>query len=148
MRDKIIEIAKAEVGYTEKRVNKTKFGEWFGLNGVPWCGIFCSWCYAQAGFSIKNGGYTKGFAGVGTILANYKHKVTTEPKPGDLVIIDWQGDGVPDHVELFIEWVDRSVGKFTTYGGNTSAKNLSNGGMVQFCHRNASRVHAFINLID
>ena len=40
MRDKIIEIASKEVGYKEKPFNLTKFGEWFGWNGVAWCGIF------------------------------------------------------------------------------------------------------------
>jgi hypothetical protein len=143
----VMSMAKKEIGYVEEPGNKTKFGKWFGLDGVPWCGIFCSYIYSQAGLPIKNGGYTKGFAGVGTMLANHRDKITTNPQMGDLVILDWQGDHVPDHVELFDSWIDRGAGKFTTVGGNTSPSNLSNGGMVQACNRNVNRVEAFINLI-
>src|SRR5262245_57358583 len=28
--------------------NLTKYGDWYGENGVPWCAIFCTWCYEQA----------------------------------------------------------------------------------------------------
>jgi len=47
----IIDIAFKEVGQTENppNSNKTKYGKWFGLDGVAWCGIFVSWVYAQAG---------------------------------------------------------------------------------------------------
>ncbi|WP_338627740.1 peptidoglycan-binding protein (plasmid) [Clostridium baratii] len=29
--------------------NMTPYGAWFGMNGVPWCAIFVSWCANQAG---------------------------------------------------------------------------------------------------
>ena len=49
--NKIVEIAEKEIGQVEvpKNSNKTKYGKWFGLDGVAWCGIFVSWCYSQAG---------------------------------------------------------------------------------------------------
>jgi cell wall-associated NlpC family hydrolase len=58
---------------------------------------------------------------------------TFDPRPGDLVTFDWDGGGVPDHVEL----VDKpprtlTVGtSFTTVGCNTSFDeqgSQSNGG--------------------
>lgn len=59
----IIQVALAQVGYLEKRSNQelevktanagnqnfTKYGEWYGLNGQPWCDMFVSWCAEQAG---------------------------------------------------------------------------------------------------
>src|SRR5689334_14566854 len=109
-REAIISIAKKEIGYTEVPDNKTKYGQWFGLDGVAWCGIFCSWVYSMAGHPLGNIGYLKGFAGVGTALAHWKNQITTEPKPGDLVIFDWQKDNKPDHVGLFVQWLDRHAG--------------------------------------
>jgi len=48
---KIIEIASKEVGQGETPLNsnKSKYGKWFGFDGVAWCGMFVSWCYSQAG---------------------------------------------------------------------------------------------------
>src|SRR5438132_598818 len=35
------------IGTTEKPPNSNKnlFGVWFGMNGVPWCNIFVSYCF-------------------------------------------------------------------------------------------------------
>ena len=48
----VITVARREVGYTEEKGNLTKYGKWFGLNGVSWCGIFVSWCYAKGGVKL------------------------------------------------------------------------------------------------
>lgn len=45
----IIDIALAEVGYSEQGENKTKYGAWYGMNGAAWCHMFASWCANQAG---------------------------------------------------------------------------------------------------
>lgn len=60
--DKVIKIAKAEVGYLEKKSNKdldsktanagranyTKYGKWIGMNGDYWCASFVCWCFYKA----------------------------------------------------------------------------------------------------
>ncbi|HTJ53772.1 MAG TPA: CHAP domain-containing protein [Cyclobacteriaceae bacterium] len=149
LRNKIIEIAKSKLGYTESPANSnhTMFGEWFGVDGVAWCGIFCSWCYAMAGKIIEHGGFSKGFAGCGTAMINFKDKITKEPQPADLVIFDWNADQKPDHVGLFLQWTDSEKGLFETIEGNTSPSNQSNGGQVLKRERNVRQVQAFINLI-
>lgn len=151
LRENIMAIAakEAELGIKEDppNSNKTKYGKWFGLDGVAWCGIFCSWCYYTAGRPITGGGYLKGFAGVETALATWKDKITTNPQPADLVIFDWDGNKKPDHVALFLAWIDRSAGTFYTIEGNTSPTNQSNGGQVMKRQRNMAKVEAFINLI-
>ena len=60
--DEFIEILKSEVGYIEKASNHnlddkkanpgdanfTKYGDWYGSNGVYWCQQFISWCVYAA----------------------------------------------------------------------------------------------------
>ena len=44
----IVEVAKGELGTEETGDNITKYGEWFGMNGEPWCAMFVSWCADHA----------------------------------------------------------------------------------------------------
>lgn len=132
MNDFIIKIAKAQLGVSEmpENSNRTAFGEWFGLNGVPWCGIFVSWCFARAGFPLGNIGFKLGFAGCQSAVAHFKStgEVTKTPVAGDIVFFDWNGDGRYDHTGIFLEHED--VYRFWTIEGNTSIGNNSNGGKV------------------
>lgn len=129
----IIGIAKGEIGYSETppNSNKTKYGKWFGLDGVPWCGIFVSWCYAKAGTPLPGIGFSKGFAGCQTAVAYFTKKalITTKPVAGDIVFFDWNGDGRYDHTGIYVSPTDDETG-FITIEGNTSLTNQSNGGMV------------------
>lgn len=129
---KITAIAAAEIGYTEtpKNSNKTKYGKWFGFDGVAWCGMFVSWCYATAGTPLPKIGFTKGFAGCQTAVAYFKkaQKTTTKPAEGDIVFFDWNADGRYDHTGIFVRWIDKD--HFETIEGNTSLSNQSNGGQV------------------
>lgn len=142
----VIEIAAAEIGYTENPpgTNRTKFGKWFGLNGVAWCGIFVSWAYHYAGYPLGNIGYRKGFAGCMTAVAHFKKtgKITIDPQPGDIVFFDWNGDGTFDHTGIFVRKINDN--QFETIEGNTSLTNQSNGGQVmrrQRHFKNAIFVH-------
>ncbi|MGB4958675.1 MAG: CHAP domain-containing protein [Saprospiraceae bacterium] len=128
----IIEVATRELGTKEspKNSNKTKYGKWFGLDGVPWCAIFVSWAYAHAGDKLPKIGFSKGFAGCQTGYAYFKKNgwITDTPTEGDIVLFDWQGDGRYDHTGLFVKWLDGY--HFETIEGNTSLQNQSNGGEV------------------
>lgn len=142
----IVEIAKLEIGTYEfpNDTNKTKYGKWFGFDGVPWCGIFVSWCYAQAGFPLPKIGFTKGFAGCQTAVAYFKKNgmITENPVAGDIVFFDWNGDGRFDHTGIFEKWIDDNC--FLTIEGNTSFLNQSNGGVVmnrERVNRNVLFVH-------
>src|SRR6478736_582533 len=130
--NEIIRIAEKEIGQTEKPANsnKTKYGKWFGFDGVAWCGIFVSWCYAQAGFPLPKIGFTKGYAGCQTAVAFFKksNQVTSKPVEGDIVFFDWNADGRYDHTGLFVKWVNDK--EFETIEGNTAVGNDSNGGNV------------------
>lgn len=128
--NKIIEIATREIGIVEvpENSNKTKYGEWFGLDGVAWCGMFVSWVYYHAGLPLGNVGFTKGFAGCQTAYKHFKKEITQHPQQGDIVLFDWNGDGRFDHTGIFVR--DLGNGKFETIEGNTAIGNDSNGGKV------------------
>lgn len=130
---KVIDIAFKEVGYVEtpKNTNKTKYGKWFGFDGVAWCGIFVSWAYDQAGTPLGNIGFKKGFAGCQTAVTHFikTKEVTKDPQIGDIVFFDWNGDKRYDHTGIFNGWKDRGK-SFYTVEGNTSLTNQSNGGEV------------------
>lgn len=150
IRDKIIYIARKEVGYIEKAGNKTKYGKWFGLDGVPWCGMFVSWVYAKAGVPLPKIGFAKGFAGCQTAHELFKRKgmVTKDPKPGDIVLFDFNGDGRFDHTGIFVCYgsVVFNVQRLYCIEGNTSLKNQTNGGQVMDRIRSAKNC-VFVNAL-
>jgi hypothetical protein len=135
---KVVEIAKKEIGQGEIPLNsnKTKYGKWFGLDGVAWCGMFVSWCYDKAGSPLGNIGFKKGFAGCQTAVAHYRktNRITTNPVAGNIVFFDWNKDGRHDHTGIFVRWVE--VNKtFECIEGNTAVGNDSNGGNVMLRSR-------------
>jgi hypothetical protein len=128
----IVAIAANEIGYMEypENSNKTKYGKWFGLDSVSWCGIFVSWVYAKAGAALENIGFLKGFAGCQTAVAYFKKtkQITINPVEGDIVFFDWNSDGRYDHTGIFVKDIDGTY--FESIEGNTSSNNQSNGGIV------------------
>lgn len=141
--NKIIEIAEKEIGYMEDPAdsNNTKYGKWFGFDGVAWCAMFVSWVYDQAGHPLGQISHPKGYAGCqfGFNYFNKKGLIITDPKEGDIVFFDWNGDGRYDHTGIFVKRLDKKY--FETIEGNTSMTNQSNGGQVM------KRKRAFKNVV-
>ena len=140
----VVKVARQEVGYSESKGNITKYGEWFGLNGVSWCGIFVSWCYAMGGVTLPKIGFKHGFAGCQTAVEYFSaHKlITKNPVAGDIVFYDWQGDGHFDHTGIFLKHNDNY--HFFAIEGTPSTTNQSNGGSVMVrnrCYKNCIFVH-------
>lgn len=136
LRIKAFEQAVTQIGWTEKPAgsNLQKYGAWYGMNGVPWCAIFVSWCYHFAGstsFNPKLGRWAYCPFVVSDARAGRNGlSITTSPRRGDLVLYDWDDDGIADHIGLFDYWIDEKAGTFASIEGNTSPTNASNGGMV------------------
>lgn len=133
----IADFAYKEVGTKEvpANSNKQKYGEWFGFNGVAWCAMFVSYCYAMKGFPLPKAlGYKNGMAGCQTAVKHFRDNgqiiMPNEAKPGDIVFFDWNGDKRYDHVGIFNGWKDKEKGIMYTIEGNTSLTNQSNGGEV------------------
>src|SRR4029077_17639909 len=135
--------AKGQVGEKESPANSnlTKYGQWYGVNGQPWCAIFCTWA-DQTGQNPYSESFAKGnrwayVPYVGDDARNGRNglTVTSSPKPGDLVCFDWSWDGEYDHIGIVLAPPD-SRGNFETIEGNTSTSDNSNGGQVMQRVRN------------
>lgn len=89
----------------------------------PWCAYFVSWLAKGAGAPIGAGGNGTGY--VPTLEAWGRQtdrfvQFGQRPQPGDIVIFDWAGDGVPDHTGI-VERVGAD-GSIHTIEGNASDK--------------------------
>ena len=137
----IVKVALGEVGYLEKASNYqldskaanagynnyTKYGQWYGMNGVAWCAEFVSWCANQAGELSAVGGK---FAYCPYWVNHFKNKGqwfakgAKTPQAGDIIFF-----GDADHVGI-VEYV--SDGYVHTIEGNTSSASglVANGGGV------------------
>jgi len=145
VREAALKRAQSQIGQAESppESNNTPYGSWYGENGVPWCAIFCSWCYEHGASdltetcmtftTVKESGAGDRYDYVPFIVADarngrYGLSVTSSPKPGDMVCYDWNWNGEYDHVGLFENWT--SGHEFEAVEGNTSTSNNSNGGQV------------------
>lgn len=137
---RVIDTARGEIGNHEdpSGSNLTKYGQDYGLNGVPWCVIFLWWVFRKAGEAAAffAGART---ASCGTLLRWYKEQGLTVPveqvQPGDIVILNFRGSNDTQHCGLVIEVVRYPSGRIShivTVEGNTSTSDGSqdNGGMV------------------
>lgn len=146
-RHDIINRAAQENGTKESPANsnKTKYGQWYGLNGEKWCAIFVSWVYDHAGYPL---GFIEAPKGYQSCQGGYnfwkaKGQLTNDPQPGDIALFDWDGNGHCDHTGIFESWVDFTKTNFFSWEGNTSVNNDSDGGMVMRRVRNRALVRAF-----
>lgn len=96
----IVEIALMQVG----NQGGQPYWSWYGFDSrVEWCACFVSWCADQCGY-IESGIVPK-FAGcvdgANWFKSNGKWQDRTyEPKVGDIIFFDWEGDGTTDHVGI------------------------------------------------
>lgn len=130
---KVIDVALKEVGYKESppNSNRTKYGEAYGWNGVPWCVIFLWWCFHTAGMSklFYNGGKVASCSQFMNWAKISGQWVTGDYRRGDMVIFDFPGTSVStDHIGIITDVTGSTI---VTVEGNTSATgSQSNGGMV------------------
>lgn len=122
----VMAIAHKEVGYSRwtDPENGTKYGRWYGskfgsyfaTNGVPFCAMFVSWVFNQAGAKAVGlpGAYCPTMLAAARAAGKTVNKY--QAKFGDIVYFDWGNDGITDHVGL----VYRNDGNYlTTLEGNT-----------------------------
>jgi hypothetical protein len=113
----------------ETPVNLTPYGQWYGMNGKPWCCIYVTYRLCKAGFAGFERGKFASYCGDVVTAARQRQRqlaLTTTPERGDLVV--YNND---EHIEFFVEWVTPNV-SFKAVGGNTSSHDgsRSNGGEV------------------
>ncbi len=134
-----LKIAAGELGSTEQPANsnRTKYGAWYGWNGVAWCMIFVQWCFATAGLPLPFK-----TASCSELLAWYRNNhpecIVTQPKPRDIIIYNFGHTGIVESA---------TAGTITAIEGNTSAGDSgsqSNGGGVFRRTRGKKLVTAYI----
>jgi hypothetical protein len=80
--------------------------------GAPWCAYFVSWCAAQAGAPIGDGGSGLGSVEAVNAWAQRTGRFTTQPAPGELILFGRRHIGIVESVN--------ADGTLTTVEGNTS----------------------------
>ena len=123
----IIGVALTQVGYIEESGGVTKYGQWFGRPTADWCGIFISWCAAQAGIPTsvlrKNGLASPSGFGFSTYYSGSQYT----PKPGDLFFTPSRSGGF-SHAGI-VYYVDGEY--FYTLEGNTWVGSSPHGVMTK-----------------
>lgn len=119
-----------------------------GAYRAPWCASFVSWCLD------KGGGFKRdrsvNWAYCPSILAAARDgraslSMVKTPRQGDLVLFDWERNGVADHIG-FVDGPSGDGG-WRTIEGNTSsdaAGSQSNGGLVARKIRYSAEIAGFV----
>lgn len=158
---KVIEVARADLGYTEDPPgsNRVKYWEAYDpkMQGQPWCCSFLWWVFREAGerMAFFGGGKT---ASCSMLLRWYREQGLTVPveqvQVGDIVILNFHGKSDPEHCGLVTSVTDskllvynhvaeRIVYNVGTIEGNTSVNgSQDNGGMVSEKTRYPSQIVA------
>lgn len=144
---KVIETARADLGYTEnpRGSNLTKYGNSYGLNGVPWCVIFLWYVFQQADEKMAFFGGAK-TASCGTLYRWYKEQglsvLNKDIQVGDILILNFSGTQDTQHCGLVVE-KGKLAGTWYTIEGNTSPGlegSQDNGGCVALKLRSVKSV--------
>ena len=134
----------ADEKYTEKTNNNTEFGKWYGMNNQPWCAMFVSKCFDDAGLvKLVAASTKKGFAscdaGFSWFQKNKQIVPVGKAQAGDVVFFNFDKDPTDtEHVGIVVS-NDTKKHILTTYEGNTSGEgktgSQANGDGVFLRHR-------------
>lgn len=134
-------------GYQEKPNNDTIFGKWYGLNNQPWCAMFVSKCFDEAGVvKLVAASGRKGFAscdaGLKWFAKNNQLVPVGDAQPGDVVFFQFDDDAQPDHVGIVVK-NNTKLKRLVCAEGNTAGDakgSQSNGDGVYLKKRSYSLV--------
>ena len=115
----IVEVSLTQVGNQGGQL----YWSWYGFDSrVEWCACFVSWCADQCGY-IESGLIPK-FSGCIDGSNWFKSNGqwadrNYEPKAGDIIFFDWEGDGSTDHVGIVEKYENGTV--YTVEGNSGDA---------------------------
>lgn len=129
----ILTIAAREIGYSRwtdpqpgtkyGRDYAARHGKYYGKNGVPYCGMFVTWVFRQAGMIPPGGDFAYCPTGIKAMKKLGLEVDKHDAQPGDIVFFDWDG-GESDHVGI----VEANNGShLITIEGNTTYAYRSGG---------------------
>lgn len=111
--------------YREGKNNDTIFGKWYGLNNQPWCAMFVSWCFNEAGaIKLVAASSAKGFASCNLGYQWFAKRGQIVPigsaQPGDIVFFNFdENNKTTEHVGIVYSNHPKR-GMMVTFEGNTS----------------------------
>jgi LysM repeat protein len=114
----------ADAAYKEGKNNANIFGKHYGINNIPWCAEFVSYCYDINGLGkLVAAQSKKGFisctAGVAWFKKNKRLVKVANAQPGDIVFMNFHGSKTAaDHVEIVLR-NDKKAKLLYCIGGNT-----------------------------
>ena len=113
---KFVNIAKHEADFAFEENNSnniTPYGEWYGMNGQPWCAMFVSWCAYQAGLLntiIPSFAYCP--YGVNDYIANGRYYPASSsyiPSPGDIIFFIDSNDDTASHTGIVVDVTNSEI---------------------------------------
>lgn len=107
----ILDIAEGELGN-----GGAKYWTWYGTEPTNWCAEFVQWVYDQAKVPLVRTAWVPDFEPWAQAQGQWI-PTDGDPPPGSLVIFDWDGDGLADHVALFESFGDGVVNVIDGNGG-------------------------------
>lgn len=123
----MIAVMASQIGYREVGDNITAAGQWYGLQGQPWCAMEVSWASRVAGCAkiIPKFAYTP----TGAQWFKDRKRWGSKPRVGAIAFYDTAGLGRISHVGV----VDRVFpdGSWTSIEGNTNAAGSREGKVVR-----------------
>lgn len=114
----------ADTRYKEGKNNDSIFGKHYGINHIPWCAEFVSYCYDINGLGrLVAAQSKKGFiscnAGVAWFKKNKRLVKVANAQPGDIAFMNFHGSKTAaDHVEIVLR-NDKKAKVLYCVGGNT-----------------------------
>ena len=143
----VLQVARRQIGTKESPpgTNSNKYGKWYGMDRAPWCAMFVSYCFDNAGLTFefpKDLGTDKGFAYCPYGVKWFKDQGrwhTENPRPGDVVFYMFnKRGGVSDHVGIVEKVLGN--GQIQAIEGNTSTSSNDNGGTVMRRTRTTNQI--------
>lgn len=127
----ILTIAAREIGYSRwndpqpgtkyGRDYASRHGKYYGKSGVPFCAMFVTWVFRQAGIIPPGGDFAYCPTGIKAMKKLGLEVDKRDAQPGDIVFFDWDG-GESDHVGI----VEANNGSYLlTIEGNTTRRGVS-----------------------
>ena len=148
----IVDLAASFVGVKENPpdsnnviFNTDYYGRHVYGGAYPWCCTYAWDIYRMAGASeLFYDGKKTAYC---PEVVNWGRKndlivPLTEGRPGDLILFDWNHDGVADHIGIIEKQLDKNI--YRTIEGNTAVGNDSNGGEVMRRTRDTNTVCCII----
>lgn len=146
--DKMLELARAEIGVKESppgsnkvKYNTAYYGREVSGSNLAWCVVFIWWLFQQgrAPHLFFGGEKTASCTTLYSYHAARGQAVSGEYRAGDIIFYNFRGGKSTDHVGICESWDGKTM---TSIEGNTSLTSQDNGGAVMRRQRTKGQIVA------